>query len=284
MNKHMMCRFHEDIYLPKKDIVKDYFTRVSNGIDMMSNSTACFILLARDIEKIAQITVARLEQLGSMFLAYNIVIYENDSTDNTKLILKQLAAKNYRITVINDTVGCRHTEKDKSLSRRIRMANARNNAKDIALNICRSYNYFIVMDSDLTGGFSYEGIANSISYGYDVTCSNSIIYDNSMDKPRRLYYDSWAYRELNHPHEHTDEYANTRIFHRGEQPFQVLSAFGGCAIYNNKSFANNYRYTEDDCDHVTLHKQLHIAGYNIYLNPSQITLYNPPFHFIDWET
>ena len=49
-------------------------------------------------------------------------------------------------------------------------------------------------------------------------------------------------------------------------------------IYPSSILENDISYTNEHCDHVTLNKQLTQLGYNIFLNPSQITLYSEHYY------
>ena len=65
---------------------------------------------------------------------------------------------------------------------------------------------------------------------------------------------------------------NLLHFNRGDDLVEVKSCFGGLALY--KTSALSGRYTDEDCDHVTLHKSLPC----MYLNPSQIVLYTEHYY------
>lgn len=260
---HFKSSFPEDFYLPAQQYEDDYYRRTLFGMESMSKLTLTIGILIRDAENIVNYTILRALRIGKMFNAYKIVILENDSKDRTRDILEKANIGKLIGVKLPDT----DYQQDKSVARRRRMAICRN-ALRAEMQTVQS-DYYMVIDGDVLGGYSYEGIANSFSYPFDVCGSNSLMYN----KTTRHYYDSWAFRDLNHPHEHYDCEINPRRYERGEPATRVLSCFGGLAIYANRIFHHKAQYNDTDCDHVTLHKQFPDTT-NIIMNPSQICLYN----------
>jgi hypothetical protein len=115
---------------------------------------------------------------------------------------------------------------------------------------------------------------NTLGHSLDVCGSNGLLYRKQDDKVQRLYFDSWAYRGLN---EEYDPDINLLTINRGDSPYEVDSCFGGMCIYKYDTL-NGLKYTNEDCDHVTLHKQIRNNGYRIWINPSQITLYTEHYY------
>ena len=251
----LVSRFPEDLY---PSYSSEYFDRVISGYEIMKKSSVFVCGIMRNIECNVKRLCARIRKIESLFNEFDYYFYENDSTDDTVRLFSQ------HFNLESETL---MTGKyyDKSSERRELMANARNKYLSKAQH--SKADYTIVIDTDVLGGYSYDGIANSISYQRDVMTSNGLYYS-----PHRVYYDSWAYRKFNNESDLGD-LPNLLVFNRGEQPVEVFSGFGGMAIYN-QCIHNAGHYTSDDCDHVTLHKQLRNAGYKIWLNPSQLVLYN----------
>src|SRR5690606_13435516 len=114
--------------------------------------------------------------------------------------------------------------------------------------------YVIILDLDLKGGFSYDGILNSLCWihggKFDVMASNGILYRKQEEEIQRIHYDTWAYRPLDRwNHSFSDEF-NLLSWNRGESPFEVNSAFGGVTIYRNSCILDDDTYLPGDCDHV----------------------------------
>lgn len=273
-----LSKFPEALYPATKNSLLEYNKRVVAGHGVAASSRVIICGLARDLGDTLYKTIARIECLGSMFEDYLVVIYENDSSDSTRSVLQTWTGLNYKVCPIFENLKKKRNEQDKSNGRTVDMAYYRNQYLAFARELAVGFkpNYLITLDTDLDGGFSYEGICNSLSYDYDVVGSNGLFYREWEGKMQRLYYDSWAFRKLYHPSAHADEEINLMVLNRGEEPFQVISAFGGLALYKWSSIPDEVWYTSGDCDHVTLHKQMIERGFDkIYVNPSQITLYSP---------
>lgn len=51
----------------------------------MANSHVAFAGLARNLGHIVSLTIRRRERLASLFADYRIIVYENDSIEDTKI-------------------------------------------------------------------------------------------------------------------------------------------------------------------------------------------------------
>lgn len=264
---YQLSRFPEDLFPTSKLDEEDYNQRVLYGFDRMSRSSVSIGVLARDIEPIAEITCLRIKMLASFFRESSISLYENDSNDKTADIFR-----NHGFNVVSEKLDVSFVSENKSLVRRKRMALVRNKLRGIL--IANPADYYISYDGDILGGFSYEGIANSFSYDWNVCGSNSIMYRQHENIIQRIYYDTWAMRRLGSFNDICGEEANLQIFNRGESPLHLYSAFGGLAIYDKMFEHECVVYSDEDCDHVTAHKHM-IEKLNakIIMNPSQIVLY-----------
>lgn len=243
----------------------------------MRHKTVCLGFMARNIESIADYTLLRISRICEMFKHHYVFCLENGSTDRTRAVIESYFSKqDFNFFLLEESEQTREIDRlsfqtDRSFNRCKRMAMARNILRDEMLKSTQDTDYFIMCDADLLGGFSYEGIANSFSYEWDICASNSIIYINRQ----RCYYDSWAWRDLDHFNPHTDQEINPRRYERGQTPVDVASAFGGMAIYNTKFFPQTkYRYKATDCDHPTIHIPMYKDGAKIIMNPSMIALYS----------
>lgn len=262
--------FPESLWPPVDPRYKSILNR---GLEIASYSNVYICGICRDCESTIGANLSRIDFLTKFFNLSKIFIYENDSQDSTPQVVDRWAKNRYTVMFVSEKLGTSHSQ-DKSLNRRKNMAAARNKYLEYGAGL-KLMDLMIVLDLDLAGGWSYEGIIHSIGLMGQRTImgSNSLIY-----KPDRQYYDSWAYRELDNDEELPDNHVNPFIFNRGEQLVKVNSCFGGCAIYPISVLNYNFRYHDYDCDHVTLHKQLRDVGYGVYLNPSQITLYSEHYY------
>ena len=268
------AQFPESQFLVAEDNRTKYVDKVINGHIAAKQSKVLICGIVRNAEPILRHTIARIKMLGSFFEHYHVILYENDSQDNTKEILISTIDKHFWL--MSENVNPPPFRDSHGIDRRRWMAKARNKYVEIARSYMKnnSVDYVIVLDTDLEGGWSYHGILNSLGhFNWDGIGSNSIYYRQHKGTWLRLFYDSWAYRELGHLESHDDHKVNLLKFNRGEPLKEVHSCFGGLAIYKPWCI-QSAQYSEDDCDHPTFHTQLRQQGAKIYLNPSQITIYN----------
>lgn len=276
-------RFPESLY-PCFD--KGYGDSLINGYNVSSKSRCVITGLARNLGDHAKTFIYRLKNITNLFKSFDVVLYHNDSEDNTLDILhresKYVFGRKYKyITIVDEKHNWPHHPGNQSQERMDHMAFYRNRCLEEVKRLDNA-DYIIVLDTDLQGGYSYDGLLNSISKMEErkIIGGNSIIYDNKNDKNRRLYYDAWAFRKLNHPHKHNFSEINPLIYHRGTSLVPVDSCFGGICIYPWSVLSEDVRYYSKDpygnpeCEHVTFNIQLKNIGYKCYMNPSMITLYN----------
>lgn len=261
-------KFNEELFQCSES---DYLHKVKSGYDIMQQKSLTIVGLAYNIGPKVKMLVKRLQHIKQYWQDFNCVIYCYDSTDDTYNYLKEL---NLSWIILPTEI----LPDKKNLKRLVRMARLR--------NLCLKYvtgheDYVMVLDYDLAGPISIDGIANSIYYmqneDYGVMSSNGVfaylfsIYD---DKLGWKYYDPLAVKELNgyRPHKNI---AYRYDFRRGQPPYQVISGFGGAALYQSKLFnQDKYIYPEDEkeCEHVLLHEKMYQAGYKIGINPSMILI------------
>lgn len=281
--------FPESQFLCKNELKKDYQNKIILGHSIAQNKNVLICGIVRNSESILKYGLPRIERLGSLFKNYHVYLYENDSTDSTKRILRDWGDDtDEKSTIVTEDVGTPIFNDLRGEERRKHMANARNKYLDFAREYCDNnhVNFLIILDIDIEGGWSYHGILNSFGHNHwDIIGSNSLYYEKNKDtgRPQRLYYDSWAYRELGKPEALEDTDANLFRFNRGEDLVPVNSCFGGLTICKPFFLYEDINYTSEDCDHTTIHNKLTEEGYKIFLNPSQITLYNKSEYMYDSE-
>ena len=190
--------FPEHQFLPQKIAAESYRDAVEGGRMAMRESRTVLCGLARNVAAHLPRSIARIERLGGQFADYRVLIYENDSTDATPALLNRWANRNRRVTVISQrrgkklygSVRCPHRGDD--------MAEYRNLCQREVHSRWSDFDYACLLDMDLAGGFSYDGIAHSFgSQPWDVIGSYGIIYQRRKrrcDHP--LHYDVWAFRRF----------------------------------------------------------------------------------------
>ena len=119
--------------------------------------------------------------LKHLFFSLNIVIYENDSTDNTVNILKSLE-RDKKITLISES-GIQSRLKYRTMI----IAHGRNKLIEF-VDSKNAYDYMIMVDLDnVMTNFDQQGLIDA--FGYDLN-SWDVLTGNCKGK----YYDIWALR------------------------------------------------------------------------------------------
>ena len=233
----------------------------------------------RDSEKYIKENLDNIEKCGKLFNSFKVVIYENDSKDNTRKLLNDNKKDNY-IYLFEDNI----TEP----LRTVRLANGRNKVlnKIRELNKDNKYQYMIIVDLDdrtVSGNFINTIYTNFLYDDWDV------LTGNQSDQ----YYDLWALRMINFldydcikamysdmskqlPGYQTHIIDKMKHYEPG-QLLDVKSAFGGIAIYKLNSIPDTCKYIGNNDDgseiseHVPFNQCLKDNNKKIYINTSFLT-------------
>lgn len=273
---------------PDSTFHKQYLSLVESGLEFLKNQKIVFLGLARNLEHCIEGNINKLSRVGEIAKDYKIVIFENDSIDNTKIILEKLSNTNKNIHFLSETNNRPHFGTVKDISRTNALAEYRNKLKDYVVKHFASYDFVIVTDLDFID-FSPEGVYNSFGYlrrfgdQIDAIAGNSYEYRYvTSDTVKSLWnYDSWAFR-YNWWSELPDLPSMTYnrmlwfgffIMPVGSPVMSVNSSFGGMAIYKTEKFKLGI-YDGTDCEHVRFHYSLkqNCPNFQLVLNPSQIML------------
>ena len=229
-------------------------------------------------------------ETGKLFLNYQIIVYENNSTDETKTVLKKyennenihILCENISDDIIKQTSKIwAYTEITKSdhPCRIEQICNARNKVIEYINKNAKkfeTYTYVMWIDMD-SEGWDLNGILDSFYRKNEW----DVVYANGVNKYDNKYYDMYALRNVDYSYgpELLGEY-----FWRSLKPFllvpnndmiSVYSAFGGIGIYK-KSIFNKHKF---DCIvnkdvqqfyiELLAKKKKHISGdlMNIISNP-----------------
>lgn len=243
----------------------EYYNHI--GKIKAKSSSIVIIGLARNIEKYIDRSIQQLLNIAESFKEYKICIYENDSVDQTR---EKLNTYQDKISIIGENDNSQYLT-DFSVARTTRMARYRNICFDWVKNNALSYDYVLVVDLDADGGFSVEGIFNSIFWLSKINnagCMGSYSYKViDLLKEKNIYhYDTFAFR-LNHSTNNDSSWAANLTLKVGSVPIKVNSCFGGLALYKKEAFLSG-KYDGEDCEHVTFHNSLAKNGWDTYLNPT----------------
>jgi hypothetical protein len=269
--------FPEEMF-PCRDAYQEGFQkRIERGRRRMGETSAVICGICRDVRQFLPRMAARIERLGGMFRDYRVVLYENDSVDATSEFLGDWRARNSRVDVITEECGAPCYPQARSLDRAAWLARCRNRYRTFVVEGFADFDFAIVTDMDLAGGWSFDGVAHTFgdecwdfvgSYGLEHR------HDRHPEGPYS-HVDRWAYRPAG---DASARRLAPRIeaYSVREQPLQsVESCFGGLGVYRMACF-HAAEYGGGDCEHVVFHEQLRRADLGrLFLNPNQIVLYTP---------
>ncbi|HEY4232030.1 MAG TPA: hypothetical protein VGM76_01260 [Lacipirellulaceae bacterium] len=252
-----------------------YAERFERGRERMRKSRVIFAGLVRNAIDVLPLTIERIERLANGFADHRIVVYENDSTDGTQELLTAWAAAMPKVSVVSESLGAPLNPNTRSSSRADRMAACRNRYHALIAKRFAGFDCVIVLDMDVPGGWSEDGIANTFGCdNWDFVGSNGIILQRvHLRFNTYLHYDAWAYRQYGSYEPMPAPIVNNFGWQRGEPLVSVFSCFGGIGIYRMPAFLSA-QYAGSDCEHVALHRGMRDAGYGRqFLNPSQLVFY-----------
>lgn len=192
--------------------------------------------VCKNIERAFPVTTASIDALKERYEDYRIVIYENNSKDRTKELLKEWSAKDPKILIISEKISprkLRSQTKTHTSQRTEKIARARNIVLDeIMKSKYEDFPYVVMADLDMNL-WDIEGIVNTInntSYEWDAVCANGS-------------YDRYAFRNEEYPlgaellgstyWKHVWDF-DLHLSKEGEWK-KVYSAFGGLAIYKREA-------------------------------------------------
>lgn len=263
----------------------DYYSSIEDGKKYLKDKNICIIGLTRDTGNLLEKNIEHINKLSS-YADVQYYIYENDSVDDTKIVLKNLSQKYQKFYYSAENLDLKKFGTTKENERTNALATHRNNCLEYVKNHFLDTDYTMVIDFDhrfmsLDGLLHSFGLLAKSEIDAIAGFSYEIKHNNGIDF--LWNYDCWAYR----PTWWTDLqlYGNNLQKDKmlwfgfysppvGSKPISVNSAFGGCCIYKTNVFVRG-TYVGGDCEHVTFHKSLYSKNseFNIVANPSQIMVF-----------
>lgn len=273
--------FPEQVFQPNKKYDKLYHENVKKGQEVIGNSKIVIAGLARNVSWAVDRTMQKLLEIGGMFKEFKIVVYENDSKDKTRALLAGYEQVEFvpcskdDNCILNEELPSNYGLISKK--RMQEMAKMRNKVlKHIKKNYS-DYDYMMVVDFDLDGPISPEGMATCFAFqDWNAMAANGIMLN------RKSIYDTIEYVPVDKKAKPLgkDSFTFQRPqFFRGQPPQHVKSAFGGCVIYRLKPLIDEdieYHVPDDFVvsEHVAFHLEMIQNGLNqIFVNPSFIVLH-----------
>jgi hypothetical protein len=200
----------------------------------MSNTKCCICGTIKNCEKYLKYVFKNIKKITELFVDYYIIVYYDDSSDNT---LKKLIKykKYFKIHIY-------HNIKYKNDCRTHRLAYGRNYCLKIINKYFSNFKYFIMMDFDdvCTGEINISVLKKYID--------NDSNWD-SLSFNKSNYYDLWAlsirpyifsYIHFNNPYDvlhNMGIYINDKLKSLNDNELlPCFSAFNGFAIYKTQVF------------------------------------------------
>ena len=265
-----------------------------DGKILMKDSSVSICSIVRDCQKNLEKNIPRIDHLRSQFKDSEVIIFENDSKDNTLKILKNWERRSYNVHVFSDTYKTSTIPLNNkgnenpyfSISRINKMVVYRNKYIHFLNNSGIKRDYVIVIDLDIAD-FCLDGLVHSFGTSIDWDCisANGISVSSTF---RKQYHDSYALIEYGALEQTQTEQSiklnrcRYSFLKRGMPFFLVDSAYGGLAIYKWSSIKDiyySYLINNDDrvqckSEHVGFHGKMKENGHSlIFINPSMTVKY-----------
>ena len=233
----------------------------------------------RDLGPQVETAKLALQELSHAFGWSRILVYENDSEDDTLASLQSWAAGRANVTVLSETnVLVNVSRREGGSAKAARIAHCRNRL--LAEAQATGAAYVVVADLDLTAGATAASLASCLEMAAPWAMCGA-------NQPG-LYYDLWALRSLDAwmPGDCWEcarecgsaDCADRRYLHLppDSSPVEVLSCFGGVGVYK-AAFLDGCRYEEsvDSCEHVGLHACMRRRnGARLWIAPKMLAGYS----------
>jgi hypothetical protein len=257
-----------------------YQRKVAIGRETAAQLDCAIVMIARNARPYIVDTLHRVAKVREGFRDSSVYVFENDSEDGTDELLDRHAEMVPGFHVEHETLGGADM-RGFGEERTTRLAYCRNKCLDWVRQNAAQTAWTIVLDTDPHGGFSVDGVFNSIGWLGDyagrsdplpagcMASYSAMRHDQGRTPGRILQYDAWAAR-LNDWQDRREE-VGFEWFHWllpavGSPPIPMYSAFGGLAVYWTRAFLSG-GYAGGDCEHVLHHKKMRENGFSLYLNP-----------------
>lgn len=267
-----MIRRPEDCWPVDNDYQAQYDAKVLAGRRLAEWQGANIVAIGRNAMPLLENTLALVDEVQAEFRSCRMYVWENDSIDGTNLVLDDFASTRPWVTVEHGTLGgidARGFERERTE----RLALCRNKCMEWVRR--NPAEWTIVLDLDPEGGFSVDGVFNSIGcFGVAANAGAMASYSlyairGDDGEVRLAQYDSWAAR-LNWWDDRKEKvgmgWFSMLLPPVGSPPIPMNSAFGGLCVYKTEAFLSG-GYSGEDCEHVPHHRRITDAGWQLYLNP-----------------
>lgn len=271
----------------------DFHERVIQGKHGAKNKRIVLCGLTRDSGIYIKTAINLLETIGQQFGDYRIIIFENDSKDNTRAKIQELSKINNKIILLDcctdELCNCKYNTinmyKQLPKERIKKMALFRDKYLSYVKKHLYDYDYLLVYDFDLSalgGKINIDGLFHSLSFdkwdGIFINGRNSVpgsfgylttVYDPlafiSIDDHSLITYNLMVFMYVLFL---MNKEIYKRKLNKQTALMPVKSAFNGIAIYKVSSIINSSYDGDSYCEHISLHKDMRNKGYSkLFLNP-----------------
>lgn len=274
---------------PCKMNCADYERTVRRGYEVMKTKKVVFAGLLQNAMQTLPDLVQRFDYMKPFFADFQVVIFENDSKDNTRQFITSWSKKNYvHIVPCPESTDCKLKEVSAvqhgsfSQKRMQKMANFRNRLLYYIRQNFSDFDCVAFMDLDIRGPISIDGLAHSFGCydKWDAISANGL-NGISLSAGVPVYYDFIAYKDaqLDMNQNKLDAIGiglKTSLLPVGHDLVKVTSGFAGLAIYKmNVIIETDYTPKDNNfvCEHVIFHQNMIRNGFDrIYINPNMIVL------------
>ncbi|MGC1879441.1 MAG: glycosyltransferase [Rhabdochlamydiaceae bacterium] len=195
--------------------------------------------VCKNIEKAIPNTIQSATELGAQFLDYRVIIYENNSTDQTKQLLQEWAKKDKHLIFLSEYLSKKQLASQLKMKVRNRteaIARARNKVLDIVMqDKYEDFKYVVWADLDFLNPWDVKNIIDTILHPeqeWDGVLANGA-------------YDLFALRDTEFPigfeligekyWAHLNQIRDRLSLDPNGPWRKVYSAFGGLGIYKRES-------------------------------------------------
>ena len=252
--------------------------------------------IVRNAERGLKRNIPEIKRLCQMSKGYKVFVYENDSTDMTKKLLKEWhdsdpanvfvslndTSAQPTIPSVSDVPSINPFYSQKRIDK---MAKLRNAYMQFVDDMGWSADYFVVVDLDVARISADNIMSSFVREDWDAVTAFGY---STSPKLKRRYHDTYALTELgDEENPQTEEkiiknskkYAN---LNNDNHWVRVFSAFGGLAIYRFESIKgvryealkNNDPRVQVKCEHYSIYYQMKRRGFDrVYINPSMSLKY-----------
>lgn len=277
----------------------------------ISDSSLIVCSIVRDAERGLRRNIPVVSTLCKHFANYKVVVYENDSNDNTKSLLKEWmnSEKEHVVALLGDSGAPKsiplagddeigHANPFFSRKRIERMSTLRNQYLEYVEEHGWEADYLMVVDLDVAN-LRLEPILMSFAADAPQWDAVTAFGYSTSPKLRKRYHDSYALTEYgweNYPQ--TESKIKSLSEKYGflkprDEWVRVYSAFGGLAIYRfecikglrYEALCNDDDRVEVRCEHFSLYQRMAEKGFDkVYINPSMVLKYQDLTLGIIWKS